>query len=97
MKNNDVEYVVYKDNVTDRYTVYAKRKVRRLFGLIKYDDYQGLLFDGRENATHPNRAMNKYEVDTIINRHKLRYQLKAIGDETSVFSVYSVNGELELR
>ncbi len=97
MKNTTVEYIVYQDNVTDLYTVYAKHTKRYFFGIFSRDVYQGILFDGRENSTRPNKALGKDEVDMIINRHKRRYQLRADGNETSVFKVYSVNGKLELR
>ncbi len=47
MKNTTVEYIVYQDNVTDLYTVYAKHTKRYFFGIFSRDVYQGILFDGR--------------------------------------------------
>ncbi len=96
MKNTEVEYVVVKDNVDGDYEVYVKRTTR-YFGCLKFTTRQGILSNGAENGCHPSTAFNQNEVARYIENHKRRYQLRADGNETSVFKAYSVNGELELR
>lgn len=95
MKNTTAEYIVARDNLDGTYSAYVKRTTN-LFG-FKITSRQGILSNGEENGVHPSTAFNEREVTDYINNHKRRYQLRAEGNETSVFKVHSVNGKLELR
>lgn len=92
----EIEYIVVKDNLDGGYNVYVKRTTKYLFGYLKFTSRQGILSNGMENGNHPSTAFNQNEAVRYIEAHKRRYQLRAVGNETSVFKACSVDGKLEL-